>query len=115
MTECIFCRLASGEIPTDVVYEDEQVFAFKDNEPKAPVHILIIPKEHFASLNEAEDSDAAVLGHIQLVAARLAAEFGIDQTGYRVLTNCGPDSGQGVFHIHYHLLGGAFLGDICDN
>ena len=113
MTDCIFCKLASGEIPTSAVYEDEQVFAFKDNEPKAPVHILMIPKKHFASLSEAEAEDEALLGHIRLVAQKLAAEYGIDKSGYRVLTNCGPDAGQGVFHIHYHLLGGEFLGDIC--
>ncbi len=113
MTDCIFCKLAAGDIPTSVVYEDEQVFAFKDNEPKAPVHILMIPRKHFASLAEATAEDEALLGHIQLVAQKLAVEFGIDQSGYRVLTNCGPDSGQGVFHIHYHLLGGENLGDIC--
>ena len=113
MSDCIFCKLAAKEIPTTVVYEDEDIFAFKDNEPKAPVHILIIPRKHFASLAEAAANDAEVLGKIQLVAQKLAAEYGIDKSGYRVLTNCGPDSGQGVFHIHYHLVGGAMLGDIC--
>ena len=113
MSDCIFCMLAEKQIPTTVVYEDDLVFAFNDAEPKAPVHILIIPRKHFASLAEATVEDAAVLGHIQMVAAKLAVEHGIDKTGYRVLTNCGPDSGQGVFHLHYHLIGGENLGDIC--
>lgn len=108
MDNCIFCKLASGSIPTQVVYQDEAVFAFRDNSPQAPVHILLIPKRHIASLAEADD--ALLLGKIMLAAATVAKQEGIDESGYRVVTNRGRDAGQSVFHLHFHLLGGRALG-----
>ncbi|MGI5825118.1 MAG: histidine triad nucleotide-binding protein [Bacillota bacterium] len=113
MTDCLFCKMVNKEIPTDIVYEDEDILAFKDIAPKAPVHILIIPKKHIENVAAASEEDQKVLGKIQIVAQKLAAEFGIADSGYRVLTNSGKDSGQVVFHLHYHLVGGRVLGDIC--
>lgn len=97
------------EIPAKIAYEDDLVLAFYDINPAAPVHILIIPKQHYANLNDAGPGDAQLLGHIQLVAAKLAKELNIAESGYRVITNCNQDGGQVVFHLHYHLLGGAKL------
>lgn len=113
MTDCLFCKMVSKEIPTTIVYEDEDVLAFNDIAPKAPVHVLIIPKKHIESLAAATEEDARILGKLQMVAHRLAEELGIAESGYRVLTNSGKDSGQVVFHLHYHLVGGKTLGDIC--
>ena len=106
---CIFCKIIQGEIPSEIVYEDETVMAFKDVAPVAPVHVLIVPKKHIPTLNDAEESDAEVLGKIQLVAKKIAQQLGVQETGYRVLSNCGKDAGQVVMHIHYHLLGGKNL------
>ncbi|GAB6180063.1 HIT domain-containing protein [Desulfotomaculum defluvii] len=105
MQECIFCKIIAGEIPSQVVYQDEKVFAFKDIAPAAPIHILIIPKKHISSLNDLGVEDAALMGHIVGTAAKLAKEFGLDK-GYRLVSNCGEDGGQTVYHIHFHLLGG---------
>lgn len=113
MTDCLFCKMVSKEIPTTIVYEDEDVLAFNDIAPKAPVHVLIIPKKHIESLAAATEEDARILGKLQMLAHRLAKELGIAESGYRVLTNSGKDSGQVVFHLHYHLVGGKTLGDIC--
>ena len=104
--DCIFCKIVSGEIPATLVYEDEEILGFEDIHPVAPVHILLIPRKHLASLDEAEESHGHLLGRMMLVAADLAREKGIAQTGYRVLTNCNADGGQEVFHLHFHLLGG---------
>ncbi len=108
--ECIFCRIADHDIPTDLIYEDEQVVAFADLNPLAPVHILIIPRKHMACLNEAAAEDEALLGHINIVAAQLAEKMGLAASGWRLVNNCGKDAGQEVFHLHYHLLGGRWLG-----
>lgn len=113
MTDCLFCKMVSKEIPTTIVYEDEDVLAFNDIAPKAPVHVLIIPKKHIESLAAATAEDERILGKLQMVAHKLAKDLGIAETGYRVLTNSGKDSGQVVFHLHYHLVGGKTLGDIC--
>lgn len=113
MTDCLFCKMVNKEIPTEIVYEDQDVLAFKDIAPKAPVHILIIPKKHIENVAAATAEDCKVLGKIQAVAKQLAEEFGIAESGYRILTNSGKDSGQVVFHMHYHLVGGRVLGDIC--
>lgn len=113
MTDCLFCKMVNKEIPTEIVYEDEDVLAFKDIAPKAPVHVLIIPKKHITSLEAATEEDERLLGKMQMTAQRLARELGIADSGYRVLTNSGKDSGQMVFHLHYHLVGGKVLGDIC--
>ena len=106
MTDCLFCKMVSGEIPPDIVYEDDEVLAFNDINPQAPTHVLIIPKKHIATLNEASDEDTQVLGRLNIVAAQLAKKLGFDEDGYRVVMNCNADGGQAVYHIHLHLLGG---------
>jgi histidine triad (HIT) family protein len=106
MSDCIFCKIVAGEIPASKVYEDEEVLAFEDISPKAPVHILIIPKQHQATLNEAGPDQGGLIGRIVLRAAELAKAKGISESGYRVLINCNRDAGQEVFHVHFHLLGG---------
>ncbi|MCL2496090.1 MAG: histidine triad nucleotide-binding protein [Clostridiales bacterium] len=110
MENCIFCRIAAGQIPANFLYEDEDIAAFRDINPRAPVHVLIIPKKHIASLAEIEEADTALLGRICLVARQLAENEGIAASGYRLISNCGTDSGQEVAHLHFHLLGGQFLG-----
>lgn len=107
MSECLFCRIIAGDIPADKVYEDQEVLAFRDIAPKAPVHVLVVPKKHIASLEELEEGDAALMGRLQVALRDIARELGIAATGYRVILNCGRDAGQVVFHIHYHLLGGS--------
>lgn len=104
--ECIFCKIAGGQIPSSIVYEDAELIAIKDINPAAPVHILIIPKAHIDSLDQASEKDIQLLGHIQLVAAQLAREHKTAESGYRIVNNCGEGGGQSVFHVHYHLLGG---------
>ena len=102
----IFSKIVAGEIPAEIVYRDDRVTAFKDINPAAPVHILIIPRKHIGSVNQMEASDEAILGHLFTVARHLAAENEIDQSGYRLAVNTGPDAGQSVFHLHMHLIGG---------
>jgi histidine triad (HIT) family protein len=104
-SDCLFCKIGRKEIPSKIVYEDADVFAFKDISPQAPTHILICPKKHFASLDEADAEDQSVLGKLQLVAARLAREGKLLE-GYRTVVNNGRGAGQSVFHLHVHLLGG---------
>jgi len=106
MEECVFCKIVGKDIPSELIYEDEQIMAFNDINPKAPVHILIIPKEHFASLNDIPEEKKDVLSHILLKARQIARNLGIDEKGYRIVLNTARDSGQEVFHIHFHLLGG---------
>ena len=106
----IFDKIISREIPADIVYEDEQLLAFKDIVPKAPVHYLIIPKQPIATLNDANPSHQALLGHMLLTAAKLAKDAGIAEGGYRVQMNCNPDGGQVVYHIHLHMMGGKAFG-----
>ena len=108
MSDCIFCKIMNGEIPTTKIYEDELCFAFLDIEPLAPKHFLIIPKRHVASAAEIDADMAPVVGHIYQVIARLTKEQGIES--YRVVTNCGPDAGQTVHHLHFHVLAGKALG-----
>lgn len=107
--DCIFCKIANGEIPAKKAYEDEKVLAFYDLEPQAPVHILIIPKEHISSCAEITEENSAVIAHIFEVAAKLGKELGLDN-GYRIVNNCGKDGGQTVHHIHFHFLGGREFG-----
>jgi len=102
---CIFCRIVRGEIPAKTVYEDAHVFAFEDLHPQAPVHVLIIPKKHFAGLKEAHGEDAEAIGRCHLAAAEIARQRNIEN-GYRTVINAGPGAGQSVFHLHVHLLGG---------
>jgi histidine triad (HIT) family protein len=110
MSDCIFCKIVAGDIPSEPVYEDEEIMAFEDISPKAPIHILIIPKRHLATLNDAGPDHGALLGRILLKAADLAKEKGVAKEGYRVLTNCNSAGGQEVFHLHFHLLGGRKMG-----
>ncbi|MBC8063102.1 MAG: histidine triad nucleotide-binding protein [Clostridiaceae bacterium] len=110
MEDCIFCKIIRREIPCDKVYEDEKVLAFRDINPEAPVHIIIIPKRHIASLNEVSKEDLELLSHILLVAKNIASENKIAETGYRLVNNCGTDGGQTVPHLHFHILGGRSLG-----
>lgn len=109
MSDCLFCKIKDGEIPSKKVYEDELVYAFEDIEPQAPVHIIIIPKAHIASANEIDGENCAVVGHIFSVAAKIAKDKGFAEKGYRVVNNCGEDGGQTVGHIHFHLLAGRNL------
>lgn len=106
MEECVFCNIIDRKIPADIVYEDEYILAFRDINPKAPVHILIIPKKHIATLMNIKESDRQLIGNIYLAAQKIAAEEGIDKKGFRLVQNCNEDAGQEVFHIHFHLLGG---------
>jgi histidine triad (HIT) family protein len=106
MDDCLFCKIIKGEIKSKKVFENEKIFAFEDINPKAPVHILIVPKRHIASLNEITSKDKEILGEILLAAKNIAKEKNIDKSGYRTVFNTGSDAGQAVFHIHLHLLGG---------
>jgi histidine triad (HIT) family protein len=110
MSSCIFCRIAVGEVPAKVAYEDDQVLAFHDLDPKAPVHLLIIPKTHVANVAAVGPEHAPALGQIMVVARRLAEEQGVAQSGYRLVVNTHGDAGQSVDHLHVHLLGGRRLG-----
>lgn len=103
--ECIFCKIAQKEIPSSIVYEDQQVVAFNDINPQAPVHIIIIPRKHIPRVMDLEDNDAELIGKLFIVAKKLAKEKEIED-GYRLVINCNPGAGQSVFHIHLHLLGG---------
>ena len=103
---CIFCKIIKGEIPSNKVYEDELVYAFRDIAPAAPEHILIVPKEHICCANKLEPSHELLVGHIVLVAAKIADQLGFAQDGYRIINNCGENAGQTVFHLHFHLLAG---------
>jgi histidine triad (HIT) family protein len=107
---CIFCKVVSKELPGKIEFEDERYMAFYDINPKAPVHLLIIPKKHIENLNDIDESEIGIVADMALIAKNLAKKLGIDKTGYRVVINNGPDSGQEVYHIHMHLLGGNFLG-----
>lgn len=106
MGDCIFCKIVDKKIPAKIVYEDDRVLAFEDINPQAPVHLLLIPRKHIATLNELEESDAALTGYLVATAAKLARDRGIAERGFRVVANCNPESGQTVYHIHFHLLGG---------
>ena len=110
MSDCLICKIVNREIPTDFLYEDENVVAFRDIKPQAPTHILIIPREHIGTLNDINQSHKELLGALQLTASYLAKEEGIYEEGYRTVFNCNRDAGQTVFHIHLHLLGGRSLG-----
>ena len=107
---CVFCKIINRELPAKVVYEDEKVMAFHDINPQAPVHILIVPKEHIPTVNDLEEKHAEVVGHVFLVAKKIAQDMGFAEKGYRILINCNKDGGQEIYHIHFHLLGGKPLG-----
>jgi histidine triad (HIT) family protein len=107
--DCIFCKIVAGAIPATKIFEDERALAFRDLNPQAPTHALVIPRTHIASLSEASEADEALLGHLLRVAARVAREEGHAQEGYRTVINTGAHAGQTVFHIHVHVLGGRAL------
>ena len=104
--DCLFCRIVRKELPARILFENERLLAFEDSRPRAPVHVLVIPKDHFASLNDAPDGAEALLGEILFRAREIAREKGIGESGYRIVLNTAGDSGQEVFHIHFHILGG---------
>ena len=110
MEQCLFCAIAAGEIPCEKIYNDEEILAFRDTSPQAPTHVLVIPKRHIASLADLTQDDAAIMGQLAVVSSHLAADLGLDASGYRWVVNCGPDACQTVPHIHLHLLGGRPLG-----
>jgi histidine triad (HIT) family protein len=109
MSDCIFCKIAEKKIPARIVYEDEHILAFEDLNPQAPVHTLLIPKKHIATLIDAAEEDLYLFGLIVKAAQQLAREKGIADRGFRLVANCNAESGQSVYHIHFHLLGGRYM------
>lgn len=106
--DCLFCSIIAGEIPSKKIYEDDLCYAFYDIEPQAPIHFLVVPKQHFASAAEVTPENSAVIAHIYEVIAKLSREMGLKS--FRIVNNCGPDAGQTVFHIHFHVLAGKVMG-----
>lgn len=106
MTDCVFCRMVAGEIEPNVVYEDDHVLAFRDINPQAPVHVLVIPKKHVSTINDLQEEDVEVSGRLFQAAKRVAQKTGIADSGFRTVMNCNSDAGQTVFHLHLHVLGG---------
>ena len=111
MKDCLFCKIINGEIPSNKVYEDEEILAFYDINPAAPIHILVIPKKHISSLAEITEEDEKIIGKIYGVINKIADEKGFKEDGYRVIVNCGKDGGQEVMHLHFHILAGTKLGE----
>ncbi len=110
MDDCIFCKIIKGEVPSEKVYEDDEILAFKDIKPSAPVHVLVIPKKHISTLMEINEENMYLMEKIMKAIQKIAKEQDIDKTGFRLIANCGPDSGQEVMHIHFHLLAGKKMG-----
>lgn len=111
MEDCLFCKIAKKEIPADIVYEDEEILAFNDIQPAAPIHVLVIPKEHISSLAEMKEGEEKIISKIYKVINEIAEKQGFKENGYRVIVNCGKDGGQEVGHLHFHLLAGTKLGE----
>ena len=109
MSDCIFCKIVSGDIPSDKVYEDDLVIGFRDLNPQAPHHYLLIPKQHIATINDVDQTNEAIMGRLYTAAATLAKELGFDESGYRAVMNCNGDGGQTVYHVHLHVLAGRQL------
>ena len=107
--DCLFCKIVAGTIPATIVYETKDVLVFRDIQPRAPVHVLLIPKKHISSMNEIQPEDGQLISSIHFAAVKVAKHLGVKETGYRLVNNCGRDGGQLVFHLHYHLLGGKKL------
>ena len=105
-TSCIFCRIVAGELPAVLVHQDREVVAFRDIDPRAPVHILVVPRQHIASIANMGDADGSIIGRLFVVARTVAADAGLAESGYRLVINSGPDAGQTVDHVHLHVLGG---------
>jgi len=110
MSDCIFCKIAAGEIKADIVYQDDRVVAFRDLNPQAPTHVLVIPREHIATANDLTQENASIVASMMLAAKQIAEREGIAERGYRTVLNCNAEAGQSVFHIHLHLLGGRPMG-----
>ena len=110
MEDCIFCKIINNEIPSEKVYEDDEILAFKDINPTAPIHILVIPKKHIPTLSDLTSEDLVLVGKIYGVINKIAKDINIEKQGFRVIANCGKDSGQEVMHIHFHMIGGRVLG-----
>jgi len=110
MSDCIFCKIRDKEIPAQIVFEDEEIIAFKDSHPLAPVHVLFIPKKHISDISQLQPEDGKLIGRIHLAAVQVAQELGMEEEGYRIVNNCKSNGGQEVFHLHFHLLGGRKLG-----
>lgn len=109
MEDCLFCNIIEGKIPSTKVYEDDKALCFKDINPEAPVHVLVIPKKHISSLNELTLEDEEIIGHIFILIGKITKELGIAESGYRVVSNCNKDGGQTVPHVHFHVIGGKKL------
>ena len=109
MEDCLFCKIANGEVESEVVYRDEKVCAFNDINPQAPVHVLIVPRKHIEGVNTITEDDKDIVGHILLVAKKLSEEKAVSESGFRILVNSGSNAGQVVEHLHFHLLGGEKL------
>lgn len=109
MSDCLFCKIRDGEIQGDIVYEDDDVLAFNDVNPQAPIHVLIIPKRHISTTNDLNDADEAIMGKLFSVAKTIASQRGVSDDGYRMVVNCNQKAGQTVFHIHMHLLAGRVM------
>lgn len=105
-TDCLFCKIVDGDLPADIVYENDSLIAFRDIDPKAPTHILLIPRRHIATMNDLQGDDKGLAGELFVTATKLAADEGLADEGYRVVMNCNEAAGQSVFHIHLHLMGG---------
>ncbi|MCI8384781.1 MAG: histidine triad nucleotide-binding protein [Clostridia bacterium] len=110
MEDCIFCKIIKGEISSEKVYEDDEILAFKDIQPAAPIHVLIIPKKHITNLMEVSNEDSELMRKIVVAMQKVAKQLGVDEKGFRIISNCGPDSGQEVMHLHFHLLAGKTMG-----
>ena len=106
MNGCIFCKIVAGQAPATIVYRDELATAFRDIHPVGPTHVLVVPNRHIGSVNDLIPGDESLVGHLVLIAGQVASQEGIDQSGYRLILNTGPDSGQAVFHLHLHVIGG---------
>ena len=104
--ECLFCKIVDGDLPADIIYENDELIAFRDIDPKAPTHVLLIPRRHVSTMNDLQQSDASLAGELFITAAKIAADEGLADAGYRVVMNCNEAAGQSVFHIHLHLMGG---------
>ncbi|HHU33016.1 MAG: histidine triad nucleotide-binding protein [Zhaonellaceae bacterium] len=113
MSDCLFCKIVQKEVPSEIIYEDDQVIAFKDISPVAPVHVLIVPKKHIPDLTSVEPEDANLMGHIVMTAKNLAIKLGVDESGFRLINNCKQHGGQVIYHIHFHLIGGRQLSNKC--
>jgi histidine triad (HIT) family protein len=109
MEDCVFCKIIKREIPSTIVYEDENIYAFNDINPGAPVHVLIVPKMHLTNLNDIDEANISYISDIHFAIKKIAEKLGILDRGYRVITNCGTEGGQTVMHLHYHLIGGMML------